>query len=272
MRKFKIWAIVLPLIFVAANCQSDTSGQAIREEKKDLGESTIPATLTVDSSSIQVDSLVIDSVNSSELAKQKENSTGSDTKSKEILKRVSRDYQTYKTISSKFTLVSKAMNGKESKSKGQIWMKGKKFKLDYGEQEIFCNSKYIWTYVKGDFEVNKDTFKNKNSGIDPSDLFTIYKRDFKSLHEGEISRAGSVCDVIHMVPNRRKNYSWSWIRLEVEKTSGKIQRLIQHNKNGTEVIIELDLKTFVTNQALADTYFEWNAAAHEDVEVIDLTR
>jgi outer membrane lipoprotein-sorting protein len=62
------------------------------------------------------------------------------------------------------------------------------------------------------------------------------------------------------------------VRIEVDKANNKVQRLIQHNKNGTEVIIEVDLKTFATNQALADSYFEWNAAAHEDVEVIDLTR
>jgi outer membrane lipoprotein-sorting protein len=198
--------------------------------------------------------------------------SSSDAKSREILKRVSKDYQTYKTIFSKFTLITKASNGRESKSRGQIWMKGKKFKLDYGEQEIYCNENFVWTYVKGDIEVSKDSFKYKSTSISPSDLFTIYDRDFKSMHEGEVSRLGHTYDVIHMVPNRAKSYSWSWVRIEVDQANNKVQRLIQHNKNGTEVIIEVDLKTFATNQTLADSYFEWNSAAHEDVEVIDLTR
>lgn len=198
--------------------------------------------------------------------------SNSDAKSREILKRVSKDYQGYKTIFSKFTLITKASNGRESKSRGQIWMKGKKFKLDYGEQEIYCNENFVWTYVKGDIEVSKDSFKYKSTSISPSDLFTIYDRDFKSMHEGEVSRLGHTYDVIHMVPNRAKSYSWSWVRIEVDQANNKVQRLIQHNKNGTEVIIEVDLKSFSTNQALADSYFEWNAAAHEDVEVIDLTR
>ncbi len=198
--------------------------------------------------------------------------SNSDAKSREILKRVSNDYQGYKTIFSKFTLITKASNGRESKSRGQIWMKGKKFKLDYGEQEIYCNQSFVWTYVKGDIEVSKDSFKYKSTSISPSDLFTIYNRDFKSMHEGEVSRLGHTYDVIHMVPNRAKSYSWSWVRIEVDKANNKVQRLIQHNKNGTEVIIEVDLKSFATNQLLNDSYFEWNADAHEEVEVIDLTR
>jgi outer membrane lipoprotein-sorting protein len=46
--------------------------------------------------------------------------------------------------------------------------------------------------------------------------------------------------------------------------------VIQHYKNGTEVAIEVTLLT--PNTALADTFFEWNAAAHVDVAIVDLTR
>jgi ribosomal protein L21E len=58
--------------------------------------------------------------------------------------------------------------------------------------------------------------------------------------------------------------------LEIDKLTNKIQRVIQHYKNGTEVAIEVT--SLVPNTALADTFFEWNAATHADVTLVDLTK
>jgi ribosomal protein L21E len=58
--------------------------------------------------------------------------------------------------------------------------------------------------------------------------------------------------------------------LEIDKATNKIQRVIQHYKNGTEVAIEVT--SLVPNTALSDTFFEWNAATHADVAIVDLTK
>jgi len=74
--------------------------------------------------------------------------------------------------------------------------------------------------------------------------------------------------VIQLVPKNNANYSY--VKLEIDKSTNKIQRVIQHYKNGTEVAIEVTILT--PNTALADTFFEWNVAAHSDVTLVDLTK
>ena len=74
--------------------------------------------------------------------------------------------------------------------------------------------------------------------------------------------------MIQLVPKNAANYSY--VKLEIDKLTNKIQRVIQHYKNGTEVAIEVTSLT--PNTALADTFFEWNTAAHADVTMVDLTK
>jgi outer membrane lipoprotein-sorting protein len=68
----------------------------------------------------------------------------------------------------------------------------------------------------------------------------------------------------------KKKANFAYIKLEVDKSTNKIQRVIQHFKNGTEVAIEI--KSLTPNTALADNFFTWNQAAHTDAILVDLTK
>ena len=74
--------------------------------------------------------------------------------------------------------------------------------------------------------------------------------------------------MIQLVPKNAANYSY--VKLEIDKLTNKIQRVIQHYKNGTEVAIEVTSMT--PNTVLAETFFEWSATAHPDVTMVDLTK
>lgn len=191
-----------------------------------------------------------------------------DPKAEAILKKVSSVYQSYSTIKASFTLTTTPVSGRASVEKGNVWLKGKKFRLDYGSQEIYCNSIFTWTYSTEDAEVTKENFKLRDNSITPNEIFTIYNKGFKSKYEGPIVRNGKNYDVIQLVPKNAANYSY--VKLEIDKSTNKIQRVIQHYKNGTEVAIEVTILT--PNTALADTFFEWNMAAHSDVTLVDLTK
>ena len=67
-----------------------------------------------------------------------------DPKSEAILKKVSAVYQSYSTIKATFTLTTTPASGRASVEKGSVWLKGKKFRLDYASQEIYCNSLFTW--------------------------------------------------------------------------------------------------------------------------------
>lgn len=192
----------------------------------------------------------------------------SDPKASAILTKVSKVYQSYSTITATFTIITTSAQGKSTSSGGTVWIKGNKYKLDYSGQEIYCNGKFIWTYNKTDEEVTKEVYKVKDGSITPNEIFTIYNKDFKNAYEGPTVRDGKTYEVIKMVPKKKVNYSY--IKLEIDKSTNKIQNLIQHFKSGSEVTMKVG--TLTPNKALADTFFEWDAKAHPGVALVDLTK
>ena len=66
-----------------------------------------------------------------------------DPKAEAIIKKVAAVYQSYTTIKAAFTLTTTPVSGRASVEKGSVWLKGKKFRLDYASQEIYCNSVYM---------------------------------------------------------------------------------------------------------------------------------
>ena len=99
-----------------------------------------------------------------------------DPKAEAILKKVAAVYQSYSTIKASFTLTTTPVSGRASVEKGSVWLKGKKFRLDYASQEIYCNSLFTWTYSKDDAEVTKENFKLRDNSITPNEIFTIYNK------------------------------------------------------------------------------------------------
>jgi outer membrane lipoprotein carrier protein len=192
----------------------------------------------------------------------------SDAKATAILNKVSKLYKSYSTIKSTFTVTTTTPAGKSTSSSGTVWLKGTKYKLDYAGQEIFCNAKFIWTYNKTDEEVTKETYKAKENSINPNDIFTIYNKDFKNAYEGPTVKSGKTYEVIKMVPKKKVNYSY--LKLEIDKSTNKIAALIQHFKNGSEVTMTVDSMT--PNTAMAESFFEWDAKSHPGVTEIDLTK
>ena len=68
----------------------------------------------------------------------------------------------------------------------------------------------------------------------------------------------------------KKKVNYSYIKLEIDKSTSKIQRMTQHYKNGTEIIYSIG--QFTPNTTLADNFFDWNAASHPGVSEVDLTK
>jgi len=191
----------------------------------------------------------------------------SDAKSQEILKKVTKLYQGYKTINATFTITTTAVNKKPVVSKGTVWIKGNKFKLNYANQEIFCNGVTIWTYSPDDQEVTMEDYKKRDNSITPNEIFTVYQKGYKSKYEGPTTEGGKVHDVVRLVPKKKANYAY--LKLEIDN-SYKINKVVQHYKNGTEVTIEMNKLT--PNTAIKDDFFQWVEAGHSDVTVVDLTK
>ncbi len=107
-----------------------------------------------------------------------------------ILNDVSKTYQAYKTIKAKFTMIIEngQDNSKLSQS-GVLHAKGKKFRIQLGGQEIFCDGKTMWTYLKDANEVQISKYVPDEQGINPSVIFTMFKQGFLTRHKGDVPLA-----------------------------------------------------------------------------------
>ncbi|HEX2630389.1 MAG TPA: outer membrane lipoprotein carrier protein LolA, partial [Chitinophagaceae bacterium] len=76
--------------------------------------------------------------------------TSNDPEAKKVLDAVSAKFKTFSTVKAGFSYKVENAAGKALSTKaGTILMKGTKYKVGFGTQEIFCDGKTVWNYDKG---------------------------------------------------------------------------------------------------------------------------
>ena len=131
-----------------------------------------------------------------------------DKEANRILDKVSRNYKSYKSIKAAFKI--KILN-KQDKSaqteKGTLFVKGKKFKVEMDGQDIYCDGKTMWTYLKDANEVQISTYNPKNNDINPSEIFTVYEKGFLSKFIGEGKKETSLPNISNLpLPTKRNRF------------------------------------------------------------------
>lgn len=192
-----------------------------------------------------------------------------DTKAKAVLDAVSKKVNGLKSLKANFALHLTGANGKVSDSKkGTFSMKGQKYHVVLGGQEIICDNKTVWTYTKDANEVQVNNYNPNEQTISPAKLFTnFYDKEYKYRYVGERKVNGKNCDVIEMTPtNTAKQFKK--IELAVDKASSTIVGGNLWEKNGNQY--QYEISGFTPNATIADTYFTFNAKQYPGVEVVDL--
>jgi outer membrane lipoprotein carrier protein len=192
-----------------------------------------------------------------------------DKKAKDILDGAAKKIQAFKTIKIDFTF-SDADEGKEGTSrKGRVWLKGSKYQLRFAGQEVFCDGKTKWTYIKDAEEVHITNVKDDDDELaNPINLLKNYQRRFSGRWIKEETYKGKKIDVVDLYPKKKKGYHR--VRLRIEKSTLQIVSTSVYHVNNTSQTIDVD--KFVTNEAISDDYFKWDAKKHPNVEEIDLRK
>jgi outer membrane lipoprotein carrier protein len=190
-----------------------------------------------------------------------------DAKSKSILKKSEDHYKSFKTITADFTLTTNGEGKKAHSNKGKLSIKGNKFRLEYAEQTIYCDGKNIWSYNPVDEEVTLETYKKKTNDLSPEDMFNLYNRNFKSNFEGTVKSGSEVHNVVKLVPKKRKE-KFAYIKVHIDQKTSELRKVIQHFKNGNEVIVTVT--QFTPNKSLSDNHFRWQASDHKGAVLVDL--
>ena len=114
------------------------------------------------------------------------NAQQGDPKAKAILANVTKKINTVKSIKAAFSLnLSSANNKVKETKKGQIQLKGNKYRVSIGGQEIICDNKTVWTYIKDANEVQISSYNPSEQTISPAKLFTnFYDKEYNYKYLG----------------------------------------------------------------------------------------
>jgi outer membrane lipoprotein-sorting protein len=190
--------------------------------------------------------------------------------SKEILDKLSVKAKTFKTITADFayTLNNPKSNTNQTMN-GSVKIKGSKYYVSMSNFQIWCDGKTVWNYNKDGNEVTIDNLADvKDGGFDPSELFTIWEKNFK--HEMKNTNAtidGVACYQIALYPNDSKSKAYHTIILNIDKA--KMEVLKAEIKTRENATITYKVKSFKTTTEIADSEFIFNKAKFPGVEEID---
>lgn len=193
-----------------------------------------------------------------------------DATANRILSKVSRTYQTYKSIKAGFSItINNNQSNTKIKQNGTLYLKGKKFRINLTDQEIYCDGKTMWTYFKEENEVQITKYDPNDQEINPSEIFTIYQKGFNYKYAGESMRNGKTVQKIEMTPQNR-NKPYFKVKLSIDKATNKIVSMDVLNKNG--VNSTYNITSFSANLTMNDGFFKFDQRSKPGVTVIDLTK
>jgi outer membrane lipoprotein-sorting protein len=192
-----------------------------------------------------------------------------DPKAKAILDNVSKKVKALKSLKANFTItITGAKNAKPQTKKGNVYMKGDKYYVSLSGQEIYCDTKTIWTFMKESNEVQISSFDPNENSFTPSKLFTnFYDKEYTYKYVGEQTVSGKKVDVINLTPtNKSKQYSK--VELMIDKAQSVVAGGKMYEKNGN--VYQYTVSGYTPNPALTDNMFTFDTKKHPKVEVVDL--
>ncbi|WP_080237227.1 LolA family protein [Spirosoma rigui] len=190
-----------------------------------------------------------------------------DKRAQDILDAMSKKYKSLKSYQAAFTYASVGAGAKES-YKGDLTVKNEKFRLVLGGQEVFTDGKTMSTYIKESNEVNvQDYDKNETSELNPTQIYTIYKRGFDYKYLKEQKQNGRTLEVIELTPNRQKS-PIATVQISVDKADKSVRNWLIVNKDGKRTTYTIT--KFTPNANVPDSYFVFDKGKYPGVEVVDL--
>ncbi len=195
-------------------------------------------------------------------------SQAQDPKAKEILEDLSEKTRKYNTITSEFTfsLDDKAADVHQTQE-GTLKMKGKKYYIHLGDNEIYSDGSTRWTYSSDMDEVYIDNVAGNEDVLNPSEIYTVWESGFKHYYDKEITLDGRAAHVIKLNPTNPDEESFHTIKLYVDKAKNEVMKIEILGKQGDNITYKV--KSFNTDVPYTDKNFVFDVEEHPAVTVID---
>ncbi|MFQ3577346.1 MAG: outer membrane lipoprotein carrier protein LolA, partial [Cytophagales bacterium] len=191
-----------------------------------------------------------------------------DEKAEKILSEVAKKYQELKTFKANFSYTLESpTSGVNENFKGDILVKGSKFILKLGSQEIINNGTTQWTYLKDENEVNISDYTPEDDDINPSKIYTIYKKGFKYMMNDEANENKALYDVVDLIPEDKSKQVFK-IRIVILKKDRSVKSWKLFEKNGNRYTYSVT--NFTPNVEVEDKSFTFDKTKYKGITVVDL--
>lgn len=193
-----------------------------------------------------------------------------DEKAKGILDKVTENTRSFKSISAafSFSMQNKEMDINE-KNDGTIKLKGQKYCVELPEvgAKVYSDGNTLWHYMKEGNQVTISNIDDESSDLmDPSSLFSIYEKGFKSKFIVEKNEGGKVLYLIDLFPDNTVR-DVTKISVSIDKTTMMIHSAQLFGTDGN--VYGITVKKLETNKNFPDTDFVFDSSKYPDIEVID---
>ncbi len=195
-----------------------------------------------------------------------------DAKASEILNAVSEKYQKIPSFKASVRQEVISTNGNKviDSFEAKITVKGNKYRLEIGEQEIYNNEKTVWTYLKEQNEVNINNYSpdSEDAVNSPAKIYDLYKKGFKYVYLGEQKADGQTYDMVDLAPEFPDKVNYFRILLHIKKD--KSISSWEVFEKGNRKKFKFTILNFSPNTQVNDQFFDFDVKAHKGIEVIDL--
>ena len=194
-----------------------------------------------------------------------------DEKAKNILDQVSRETRSFKAFSADFafTMQNKEMDIHE-RNEGTIKIKDQKYRIELPGAGItvFSDGSTLWNYMKEGNQVTISNIDNEsNELMNPSSIFSIYEKGFKSKFVSETKVGTEVIYNIDLFPDNINKQEVSKVSISIYKETMMIYSATLYGTDGN--LYGIEVKKMEPNRDFPDSDFVFNAGKYTDVEIID---
>ena len=151
---------------------------------------------------------------------------------------------------------------------GTLKVKGDSYVLDAGDVVTYYDSEKVSVWQKKIGELTISAHDEEAEGdMTPAKLFGAYDKGYRLRLLGEAKVGGADCHEVDLYPTALQSPIMR-IRLFVDKKTSLPRRFVQQLKLGEALVV--DILRLTPDKLLSDSDFVFDAAAHADVEVVDL--
>lgn len=191
------------------------------------------------------------------------------TQSRDILDKVSQQFEQSKGISLDFKITtSDESGGTYTPQTGKAQIKGNMFKLSMEDMDIWFDGKTQWVLMKGVNEVNISNPTNEElATISPLALLNTYKSSYSLQNAKSATVNGSAVHEVAMTPTL-KSSDIKQLTVSIDKKNNTLVQVKTSMKNGMNSII--NISNYNANNNFSDLIFKFDKAKYPKAEIIDL--